>query len=64
MKQILSIIVIIVPVLYFGIMGKTAEMGLMIVASSIAIAFFNIDKVQKFKGAGFEAEMKKMWKKL
>lgn len=34
-------------------------MGLFIVACAIALAFANIDKVQRFKGAGFEAEMKK-----
>ena len=43
----------------FGIMGKTAEMGIIVVAGAIAVAFLNIDKIQKFKGAGFEAEMKR-----
>jgi len=33
-------------------------MGLAIVAGSIALAFSYIDKIQKFKGAGFEAEMR------
>lgn len=43
----------------FGLMGKPAEMGIIVVAGAIAIAFQNIDKIQKFKGAGFEAEMKR-----
>lgn len=34
-------------------------MGLAIVAGAIATAFLNIDKIQRFKGAGFEAEMKR-----
>lgn len=40
-------------------MGKPAEMGLIIVAGAIGLAFLNTDKIQRFKGAGFEAEMKK-----
>jgi predicted transcriptional regulator len=32
-------------------------MGLAILAGSIGLAFSNIDKISKFKGAGFEAEM-------
>ncbi|CAM8662101.1 hypothetical protein MCEMIEM13_01801 [Comamonadaceae bacterium] len=44
--------------LLFGLLGKPTEMGLMIVAGAIAISFLNIDRIQRFKGAGFEAEMK------
>ncbi|TYK65049.1 hypothetical protein [Colwellia echini] len=39
-------------------MSLAAEMGLAIVAGAIGLAFANIDKMSKFKGAGFEAEMK------
>lgn len=59
LKVITTIVIIIVPALVFGYMGKTVEMGLMIVASAITVTFLNIDQVQHFKGAGFEAEMKK-----
>ncbi|WP_284455227.1 hypothetical protein [Alloalcanivorax xenomutans] len=41
----------------YGFMGMTAEMGLAILAGSIGLAFSNIDKIARFKGAGFEAEM-------
>jgi predicted transcriptional regulator len=41
----------------YGFMGLTGEMGLAILAGSIGLAFSNIDKISKFKGAGFEAEM-------
>lgn len=41
---------------YFGYVERPAEMGLAIVAGSIALAFSYIDKIQKFKGAGFEKE--------
>ncbi|OAM96724.1 hypothetical protein AZ468_23840 (plasmid) [Vibrio europaeus] len=33
-------------------------MGIAVVASSIFLAFANLDKFSKFKGAGFEAELK------
>ena len=41
----------------FGFMNMVEEMGLAILAGSIGLAFANIDKISKFKGAGFEAEM-------
>jgi hypothetical protein len=44
----------------FGLLGKPTEMGLVITAITIGLAFANIDKIQRFKGAGFEAEMKKV----
>ena len=33
-------------------------MGLAILAGSLGLAFSNIDKISRFKGAGFEAEMR------
>ena len=42
----------------FGLKEQSTEMGLIIVAGAIFLAFLHIDKIQKFKGAGFEAEMK------
>ncbi len=41
----------------YGFTGATGEMGLAIVAGAIGLAFANLDKISKFKGAGFEAEM-------
>ncbi|NRB42793.1 MAG: hypothetical protein HRU20_30705 [Pseudomonadales bacterium] len=38
-------------------MSQTTEMGLAIIAGSLGLAFSNIDKISRFKGAGFEAEM-------
>lgn len=58
-KNTISLLCIVCPGLYFGFIGKPTEMGLAIVAGAIAAAFMNIDKIQRFKGAGFEAEMKK-----
>lgn len=42
-------------------MSKPTEMGLSILAGSIGLAFSNIDKISKFEGAGFKAEM---WQKM
>jgi hypothetical protein len=53
------IIALIVGSMLFGLIGKATEMGVFVVACGIALAFTNIDKIQRFKGAGFEAEMKK-----
>lgn len=54
----ISVSIMFVCVMIFGFYGKPTEMGLIIVAGSISIAFLNIDRIQKFKGGGFEAEMR------
>lgn len=58
LHKMMTCIIILGPGFYFGTLGKPKEMGIAIVGGSIAMAFVNIDKIQKFKGAGFEAEMK------
>lgn len=42
----------------FGLKGMAAEMGIAVTASAIFLAFANLEKFAKFKGAGFEAELK------
>ncbi|NRB40722.1 MAG: hypothetical protein HRU20_20010 [Pseudomonadales bacterium] len=42
----------------YGFIGKPTEMGLAIVAGALGLAFSNIDRISRFKGAGFEAEMR------
>ena len=59
LKSFISVVVILVPGLSFGALGKSVEMGLAVAAGAIAAAFINIDKFEHFKGAGFEAQMKK-----
>lgn len=39
-------------------MAMPAEMGLAILAGALGLGFSNIEKISRFKGAGFEAEMK------
>lgn len=49
--------VLLVVTIVFGYMKMPVEMGLSILAGALGLAFSNIDKISKFKGAGFEAEM-------
>lgn len=49
-----AVLLIVTSVLAF--LGKPTEMGLAILAGAIGLAFANIDRIRKFKGAGFEAE--------
>tara|TARA_R100001163_G_C5052552_1_gene189195 strand:- start:1006 stop:1692 length:687 start_codon:yes stop_codon:yes gene_type:complete len=53
-----ALITVVLPGI-FGFMEKPTEMGIAVVACAIALSFLNLDKIQRFKGAGFEAEMKK-----
>jgi hypothetical protein len=55
--KISSFTVLLVVSSIYGFLSLSAEMALAILAGSIGLAFANIDKVAKFKGAGFEAEM-------
>lgn len=41
-----------------GLLVRPTEMGIAVVAGALGLAFSNIDKIAKFKGAGFEAEMR------
>ena len=43
----------------FGYFDKLGAMSLSVVAGAIGMAFANLDKFSKIKGAGFEAELRK-----
>ena len=58
-RSVVSALIILLPGLVFGILARPTEMGLAIIGGAIAAAFLNMDKIQRFRGAGFEAEMKK-----
>jgi hypothetical protein len=47
---------------FFGYIGKPAEMGLAILAGATALAFANLGKICRFKGVGFEGEMRRDFK--
>lgn len=55
-----SVVVLLVVSSLFGFYGKIGAMTLSIVAGSLGIAFANLDKFSKIKGAGFEAEIREM----
>ncbi len=44
---------------YFGYLDRPAAMALAIVGGAIGMAFANLEKFSRIKGAGFEAELKK-----
>jgi hypothetical protein len=62
MMTIAGVVLLLALAVLFGLLGKPTEMALIIVASAIALAFINIDRIQKFKGGGFEAEMREVIK--
>ncbi|RDH86556.1 MAG: hypothetical protein DIZ78_06495 [endosymbiont of Escarpia spicata] len=56
---IISFILMFSGVGVFGYMENTVALSASIIAGAIGMAFANIDKIEHFKGAGFEAHMKK-----
>lgn len=56
--QFFSFAVLLGGPIVFGALGKSTEAGICVVAGAIGLAFINIDKIKRFKGGGFEAEMK------
>lgn len=44
----------------FGLKGMPVEMGIAVAASAVFLAFAHLDKFSKFKGAGFEAELREV----
>jgi hypothetical protein len=56
--QFAAYAILLVGTLVFGFLGMPTEMGLAIVASSIALVFSDIERFKRFKGAGFEAELR------
>ena len=57
--QIASYVVLFGGSIVFGLIGRPTEMGLTITAGFLGLIFSNIDSVSRFKGPGFEAEMRK-----
>ena len=58
-KTVIGSLLTFIAAVLFGLLGKATEMGLIVVAGAVGLAFFNLDKIERFKGAGFEAEMKR-----
>ncbi len=60
LKNFIGFTLLISSIFIFGLQGMSVEMGIAVVASSIFLAFANLHKFTKFKGAGFEAELKQV----
>lgn len=56
--EFLSYMVLLGGAIIFGLLGRSIEMGLAIVAGAISLSFLNVEKFRRIKGAGFEAELK------
>ncbi|WP_166368366.1 hypothetical protein [Psychromonas sp. SA13A] len=56
--NIIGFVLLVVSIFLFGLKGMAVEMGIAVAASAVFLAFANLDKFSKFKGAGFEAELK------
>lgn len=57
--QIVSFVLLLAGTFWFGLHGRPTEMGLSILAAAIGLAFANLDKIEWFKGGGFEVRMLK-----
>lgn len=57
---IIAFLFTLISTAFFGYTGKVVEMGIAASVGAIAMAFVNIDKIKRFKGAGFEAETKEV----
>ena len=55
---IVSAITLLIVTTILALMGRSVEMGLSLIAGAIGLSFANIEKIRRFKGAGFEAEMR------
>lgn len=56
MTQVGGAIVLLLVSVAFGAFGKTAEMGLSILAGALSLGFANLHRIKMFSGAGFKAE--------
>lgn len=54
---VLSFLVLLVGSLIFGFRRQPKEMVICVLAGALGLSFSNIDKISRFKAAGFEAEM-------
>ncbi|WP_236727772.1 hypothetical protein [Aliivibrio fischeri] len=57
LRAISAIILLLVPI-YFGYLGKTTEMGLLIVSGFLGLVFSSLDKFESFKAGGVEAKLR------
>lgn len=56
--QFLAYALLLIGAPAFGVLGQPTEMALTIVAAAVALAFTDLERFKRFKGAGFEAELR------
>lgn len=47
-KKIITLIIILIPSIYFGIQGKIAEMGIILIASLFSAFFLNFEELKNY----------------
>lgn len=47
-KKIITLIIILTPSIYFGIQGKIAEMGIILIASLFSVIFLNFEELKNY----------------
>ena len=57
LNTVLIVALVFIPTV-FGVFRMPAEMGLAIASIGLALCFANLEKFSRFKGAGFEAELR------
>ncbi len=57
-SNIASLVVLLGISTILGFLGKVAEMGLATTAGFLGLVFSNLEQFSRFKGGGFEAEMR------
>lgn len=58
--QVASFVLLLGGTFTFGLLGRPAEMSLCTVAAAIGLAFANIERIESFKGGGFEVKTLRM----
>lgn len=58
MKNILTVLLIMVPVIMFGLLEKPVEMGISLLAGFVCAALINLDRFNSFKAGELEANIR------
>jgi len=58
MKGIVSVFLILMPTVLFGVMGNTTQMIIALFAGFISVIVLNFDKIDSFKAGQIEAKMR------
>ncbi len=54
LREVISVLLIMVPTCYFGWIGQLGEQGFVLLAGTLAATFINLDKFQKVRAGNIE----------